>query len=221
MNPRQWIIGSLAAIGLVSLAAVIAQYRQVATLRAEREQLAAVQPPVNSNSAAGDDAAHSYASATAPMAELLELRGKVTRLMAQKRELEGARLENERLRTELANRATNVSTAIPPGYIRASQAQWVGLNTPENTLQSFLFALRNRDLTHLLQTLTPKSAQRIAPHAEAFLQDAAQLPGMQIVTQISDPDGSLRVRVEFMPGREPHEWMTLLLVDGQWRIELP
>ena len=46
---------------------------------------------------------------------------------------------------------------LPPGYIRKSEARMVGYSTPDDTLQSFLWAIQNRDLTNVLQALAPDS----------------------------------------------------------------
>jgi len=84
---------------------------------------------------------------------LLRLRNEVSRLTGRKRELTGALTENESLRAQLARRATNspAGTGLPAGYIRKNQAKMAGYNTPEDTIQSLLWALNNRDFPNLLQ----------------------------------------------------------------------
>jgi hypothetical protein len=92
------------------------------------------------------------------------LRGEVTRLKSRQRELAAARVENEQLRAQLAVKRTNAAAAtppLPPGYILKSKAQWKGFSTPEDTLQSFLWAVQNQDLTNLVQTMVPEMGEKL------------------------------------------------------------
>ena len=44
---------------------------------------------------------------------------------------------------------------LPPGYVRKRDARLVGFNTPEDTLQSLLWAIQNHDLAKVLEAFTP------------------------------------------------------------------
>src|SRR5437016_412548 len=76
----------------------------------------------------------SNSSAASSSRELLRLRSEVTRLNARKRELAPVSQEAERLRARLASPQASWpgGVALPPGYVRKSQAQLAGYSTPEN-----------------------------------------------------------------------------------------
>jgi hypothetical protein len=178
-----------------------------------------------------------------PPPELLQLRNEVTRLMQTPRDLDGVREENERLRILLAAHQAKAQEefSLPPGYVLSSQAQWMGLGTPENTLHSFLWALRMKDLDLFLQTLTPETArdfqQQLKQSAETF-DDISVLPGARIASQRQLPDGSVEAMLEIMPGHELEwGWPKVLdlfhfatedtppfffrFVRGEWKLEMP
>src|SRR5205814_6918127 len=126
-------------------------------LRAERarllSQFAARSGPSRpaQETEASPNAAATPSDAPPVSLELLRLRNDVARLAGRRRELAGVRAENERLSVQLAARGTNssVRTGLPPNYMRKAQARLVGYNTPEETVQSFLWAVQNHDFTNL------------------------------------------------------------------------
>lgn len=160
--------------------------------------------------------------------ELMRLRSEVTRLTALKRGLAGVAEENARLRTQLENSPTNAASGnpLPSGYILKAHASLVGYGTPENTFQSFLWALRNHDLTNLLQALTPASAQKLqarfqdASQAAAFIKDMDAMPGLGLQSRKEMPDGSIQFEVEVLPGI-PVETMRAQSINGEWKLDLP
>jgi hypothetical protein len=162
--------------------------------------------------------------------ELLRLRNEVTLLTARQRELAGVRAENERLRAQLASRSTTspAGIALPPGYVRKSEARMVGYNTPEDTLQSLLWGLQNHDLTNVLQAFAPDRAEKLRAQAgqsrqsiEDFFSQAAGFVGMRVAKREPQAsDGTLAVEVEVVPG-ESGPRITFRRIDGQWRIVGP
>jgi hypothetical protein len=159
----------------------------------------------------------------------LQLRSEVTRLKARQRELAGASAENERLRAQLANSGTNAPTAVPlpAGYIRKAEARMAGYSTPESTIESFLWALHNHDLTSLNKALSPAAVQdlqaqlqRSGQKPEEFFKNADSLPGLAIRSQQALSDGSVAVLVEPAPGMPPQK-ILMQLVNGEWKMNLP
>jgi hypothetical protein len=151
----------------------------------------------------------------------------VTRLTERRRELAGARAENERLRAQLASRSTTNpgGLQLPRGYLRKSEARMVGYNTPDDTLQSLLWALQNHDVTNLVQAFTPEIAQRLRAQAgesresiEDFFSQAAGFVGMRILRREPDAsENSIAVEMEVVPG-ESVKRTTFRQVNGQWKI---
>lgn len=228
MSTYSFLVSVLVAICLVATGSVLVQHREVTDLRLQRQQLAS---RTNTPAPVPESSARPTPGSSEPQesAQLMELRNRITQLMQQQRELSDLRRENERLRAEIASHETNVSTAanltgFPPGYIRRAQAQWVGLNTPKDTIQSFLWAMQHRDVTSLLRTLTPESAGRVQRQLQhANPPDAlfnTPLPGMRIIGQTNLPDGSVELQVELAPGMPMPEPLHLHPIDGQWKMDL-
>ena len=230
MNRRGLLAGFLIIVCLATLWGVWGQRSQLAGLRAEQQQLLAARAdgtasPGTAEAAGADSGAPQPRLVATP--ELLRLRSEVTRLTERRRELAGARAENEQLRAQLASRGTNGPgrSQLPPGYVRRSEARLVGYNTPDNTLQSLLWATQNHDLTNLLQAFTPEIAERLRAQAgespqsiEDFFTNVADFVGMRIVSRVPDAsDDSIAVEVEVVPGVSSKR-TTLRQINGQWKI---
>ena len=236
MNRPVLLSGLLVAVCLATLWGVWSQRGQVAELRAEQQQLMALVAAKADGSASSVRAetvgTGSGAGLPALVAtpELLRLRSEVTRLTERRRELAGVRADSERLRAQLASRGTNGPGGfqLPPGYVRKRDARMVGYNTPENTLQSLLWAIQNRDLTNVLQAFTPERAEELRAQAgefressEAFFTEAQGFVGMSIIKREPDArDGSIAVEVEVLPG-EDRPRITFHQTNGQWKIAGP
>jgi hypothetical protein len=148
----------------------------------------------------------------------------VGQLTEKKRQLANVQAENKQLHAQLAVRSTNVpagTVALPPGYIRRSQAQFVGYGNPENTIQSFLWAIQSHDLTNVSRAFSPEIAEKflrdMANKPDPFV-DVSALPGMRVVGQETMPDGRLNVEVEMSPN-EPGPKIPFRQVNGEWKID--
>lgn len=235
MTRRALLGGFLIIVCLAILLGVWCQRSQLASLRAEQRQLLDQMA-----SRADDSASPGTTEATASNSripspalvatpELLRLRNEVTRLSERRRELAGVRAENERLRAQLASRDTNGPSGfkLPPGYVRKSEARMLGYNSPDDTIQSLLWAIQNHDLTNLLQAFSPEQAEEILAEAtqpgrstEDFLRGANAMPGMAVTDRKQLPDGTMELRVEMAPGLTPAP-IRMRQVNGQWKITAP
>jgi hypothetical protein len=231
MNQRGWIGGLLGIVCLVALGGLWVQRGQLGSWRAEHEQLLAQQEAKAAGAAAPAAAESAPAETPQPTLvvtpELLRLRNEVTRLTERRLELASVRSENERLRAEVASRGTNANGGLrlPPGYIRKTEARMVGYRTPEDTLQSLLWAVQNHDLTSLLQAFTPEVADQIRSQAGEstesradFWNKSAALVGLRLVKRDAvNIDGSVVGEVEVLPDM-PHEQLTFRQTNGQWKV---
>jgi len=223
MNPRLLFIGFLTAVCLAMITSALIQRQQLAGLRAEQlgfiARLGSSQDVSSPANRATSNTAGSH-SIAAPSLELLKLRSEITRLMERRRELAVARGENERLRIQLAASRTNVSAAnaLPPGYVRKSEARFVGYNTPADTIQSLLWAVQNRDFTNLLAAFTPETARQMQQDKD-FFENVSIIPGMHIKGQQQMPDGSIELEMEIVPGEPLPERMRFRQINGQWKLE--
>jgi len=237
MNRRALLGGFLVVVVcLTPLWGVWRQRSQLAELRADQQQLLAQRPANTDGSASPATTEAPGASPAIPLPalvvtpELLRLRNEVTRLTERRRELAGVRPENEQLRAQLAIRGTNGpgGLPLPPGYVRRSEARFVGYNTPEDTLQSVLWAARSHDLTNILQAFAPEVAEQLRAQAgespqslEEFWSKSAGLVGMRIVSRKPEAsDGSITVEVEVAPG-VPNAEVTFRQINGQWKMASP
>ncbi len=235
MNARVGLTGLLSVVCLATLWGVIAQRQRLSAMQREEQRLlaqftAAAQPAAASTAADTNSNPAFGRPAVAPAsAELLRLRSEVNRLTQRRRELSGVRLENEQLRAQLASRGTNAASgsSLGPGYMRKTQARMVGYNTPEDTIQSFLWAVQNHDLTNLLQAFTPVAAQQMQANVqesgrsvEEFFQGTEAFVGLGVRSRQQLPDGSMVVTLEVAPGIPPQD-VRFELVNGQWKLATP
>ena len=219
MKPPVLVSGGVIVVCLVTLWGAWDTHWQLANLRAEQQRLLA------DRTAAAETAANPPEAAPAPAAaspELLRLRSEVTRLTERRRELASVTTEHQRLQAQLASRATNGGLRLSPGYIRQADARLVGYNTPEDTLQSFLWALHNHDFTNFLRALAPEAIQGVQDgrRPEILFRDTDQLIGMGILQKEVQDDGTVEAEVEMVPGL-PHARIRLRQLAGEWKIAAP
>lgn len=228
MNARQYIGGfsTLICVGLIS--GVFVQHWQLTKLRGQQEQLrigisASDTPPMQTVESDSRDVID--LDSRRPSPELLHLRNEVGQLLEEKRELAGVREENQRLRKQVAFNKTNAPTGplIPPHYIRASKAEWVGLSRPQDTMQSFLWAVRSRNITNMLRVLTPEAGEKFlklyAVSPSRFFDDSSKLPGFGITKVEPVPgSGGTYMRVQFFLGINPGGNIEMKKINGEWRL---
>ncbi|MBE7502080.1 MAG: hypothetical protein HS113_17650 [Verrucomicrobiales bacterium] len=216
----------------------VRQHRQIEQLKVETTQLAepsvphdrpGTHPPVPS------PPAPSELSETEKL-ELIRLRGEVTRLRQQVRDLDGVRAEHQRLRTSLglppaptnaappgASGATGTGAVLPPParYLRRQDAQFAGFATPEAALQSVLWAIEHRDANALLSSTTEDVRGRLlevlaSDHAERMWEGLRLVQGLRLLS--TEPAGDeLVIQAEFLPG-EPAESIRLVRQGNEWKI---
>jgi hypothetical protein len=222
MNKRTMLIVLSWILCVGTVLGVLMQRQELVAMRAQQEQIARNLARTSQGSELGVDNG-SGANNTASLAEtdsheLLQLRSEITKLTARKRELAAVPAEAEQLRAQLAGSQTNSQGGIrvPPGYLRMSEAQFVGYSTPENTVQSFLWALQHHDITNLLQALAPDDARGLSE--KNFFKSRDLPPGMVVQNRQNLPDGSVELQVEFVPGM-PTEKLHLRAFNGEWKLE--
>ena len=201
------------------LGAVAIQRLQVLDLRAEQQQkLAYATAPT-------DPTPPQVASSPSVSREVLQLRNQVGQLRRRRDELLPVRAEHDRLVLELAARGTNAS-GLPRNFIRKSEARLVGYSSPEATLQSFLYAIRNRDLTNFFQAFTPEGVSQLKSQGlespdrlQKLFDESQDLIGLSILDQKRQQD-LISANVQILPGVPPTP-ILFRLVDSQWKMDGP
>lgn len=158
--------------------------------------------------------------------ELLRLRGEVNVLRRESQEL--AKLRTQRRETAPAaadNLAENKKT------LQADAWADVGMDTPENALQTFFWAARHDD-ADLVGKLIRWQKDSSVPEIEGLLDQilpslipgtiriASELQGMTILSQDEDVGGTARLQVELLPvENKPAKQQEILFVkeDAQWK----
>jgi hypothetical protein len=205
---------------------VVVQGRQLGELRTEHRRL--VTEPESEKATAPN--AVPAASNNSPSLELLQLRNEVSQLTKRRRELNNIATENETLRVQVAVSRTNTAKAGSPlaGYIRKSTAQNLGFNTPEDTLQTFYWAIHNRDITTLTQAFGPEMLKQLQRQIEKsgrtgadFFKGSENIPPMRVLDREQLPGGSVKLKVGNLPGAEPAEQtIHFQFINGQWKLDM-
>ncbi len=221
-------MNSRIATGLISILACALligaglKQRELTRLRAQNQRVAATLDSARQKAAAeANETALGPTVDDSAKIELLRLRNEVSQLMERKKGLASLRSENQMLQARLTAKGTNTASGLPPGYLRTRDAQWVGTTTPENTLQSFLWALKNRDQNSLLRLLTPEAGDQLKNNLEGFF-NGAQIPGMRPVNPETLSDGSINMPIELAPGEGalPGKTIHFRQINGEWRMDL-
>ena len=206
------------AVGLLGL--LLLQRQTLSSLRAEngalvRQQAKAEQLRTGLSQTKDEGDLHDEIAALAEKSrDLLKLRNKVTQLREQKAELERLRAENQRLQSvNPASGAAAVVLPNVPGLFSRESLTNAGLSGPEATLQTYFWALRQKDENARAACLEPGLLQELQARtgADSFQTNVDENPnviGFRIRGQMPDGPDSVRVDVGLwiggpVPGARP------------------
>jgi hypothetical protein len=108
--------------------------------------------------------------------------------------------------------------------VRKSEARLLGYNTPDDTIQSFLWAIQNRDLTNLLHAYatepSPQALHGILQTSASndVFRNLSAVVGMAILSRKELSNGRIELEVELGPNMPPAPFR-LRQVDGLWKID--
>jgi hypothetical protein len=217
MKPRSVIIGVCLTLCVATIAGVAVQGRRLEALRAKEQQLQLEVQSVETNHVV-------MRPSTSPSSELLRLRNQVSLLSQRQRELAAVPEENERLRARFAAARTNAANVLPPGYIRKSEARFVGYASPEDTLQTMLWAIQHHDFTNLVGSFTPAIAremqegmERTGQTAEQFFKGWEVVPGMSVVSRNTVSNDLVELEVAIAPGDA--KTIPFRIINGEWKMD--
>lgn len=207
------------------LAGLLAQHRQLGRTRDELAKRETPLPAVVSAPEPAPSIVPEPPLTEAELRELLTLRGEVGRLRQEKSKLAALEAENARLQSALTKTASGADRIpVPEGYLAPSEAQFAGFATPADALQSFLWAVRNRDTNALFQVLAPSSAEEMAralsqQGADSFFENL-RLPGFFIKSLEENADGTAAAELQFDPNSSELNMKFPLQRDeqGAWRF---
>ena len=114
---------------------------------------------------------------------------------------------------------------MPAGYIRRAEAKQVGFGSPEDSLQTFLWAIEHRDLPTVMQFFGPEQAKQMAAEVERrgateeFWNEARVVPGLHVIQREPKENGTIVLTVQIAPNDESSaQKMPFKQIDGQWRL---
>ena len=225
MNARNLVAFVAGVAALVGGLAAFQQHARVADLERQRTSLEQSRATAATQPVAKPVLATNQLSEKDKL-ELLRLRGEVTRLRERQRELAGVKAENQALRARAGVKGTNAvgaQIALPPGYVRRQDAQFVGQATPEAALQSFFWAIQNRDTNTLLRVLDDRGSQEMLREMERqdeakFWEGTGIIPGYRLISSEPRSDSEVVLKVEIMPGDNPQD-MVARLVGNEWKLQ--
>jgi hypothetical protein len=140
-----------------------------------------------------------------PQSELLRLRSKVSELLRQQRENEKSRMTTAKVEPKPA-----AEDAAPPKGVSAQQGipketwAFVGYQTPQNALQSVMWAMNTGDVRTFLASLTPEAQDAVATRFEGksdteiaalLKEEVSQIGALRLdrMRQASDTEASFEV----------------------------
>lgn len=211
-------------LGVVCLAAifgVLTQERELTSLRAEQKHvLTQLASESNESSRPAAQAVDKATESPGSNPELLQLRSEITRLTQRTRELAGVTAEHDKLSAQIAA----YKAGGGPRLLLPSKARMAGYNTPEDTLETVLWALEHRDFTNFIQAFSPEIARVLPIQTEdgwskAMDEFHQQFGGLSILNRKDLPDGRVELTVQLAGRQEPEQPLHLKQVNGQWKFE--
>jgi len=225
MTSPKVITAVLGVVCLLAVFGVLTQQRELTGLRAEQKQvLAQIAAEPNENSLPAAQRSEKATESAISNPELLQLRSEITRLTQRKRELGGIIAEHERLQAQVASRGTNGFGANAGRLLLPGRARMAGYNSPEDTMESVLWALQHGDVTNFLQAFPLEVAQTLpvqTPEAWTKIMNEfhEQFTGLSILRRRELPDGRVELTVQLAGQEETEQLLHFRQVNGQWKVE--
>jgi hypothetical protein len=162
--------------------------------------------------------------------DIHKLRNEVRQLREQAKGLAQVQSENQRLKGMMGSRTnTTPPVATSQPLTTLDQVAYLGLETPEATLQSFLWAVRQENVQAFRNCLTPERQKEIESQSEEEIRAKmkemkSQFKGFQIAAkkEISTDEVQLGLQVSVENQQEqPKTALTFKRIDYQWKLDAP
>ena len=221
--------------GLVLVAALLtAGWQRIAISRTRaanetlrQQSVAAASAVVTEPSQASS---HEIAALQEANRDLPKLRNEVRRLRDEKREFERLQTENERLAATLKARpkATAPRMSEAEGFVLREKWTHAGFATPEATVQTFFWALANKDVRAWAHCMSGKDAEKMvqqmqestdggATRMERKFAEVAEVQGFRVAEKKQVAEDKVELGLQAAAGGHVMS-MRLQLVDGEWRF---
>jgi len=228
--PLKWTILALAALGLSS---VLLRQKALSTVRAENQRLTTATEEVRRLASENASIARIRAenqelqTLRAETRDLHKLRNEVRQLREQAKGLPGVRAENERLRASVSRSATkSAPTPDSTPSITLNTLSFAGYGSPEATLQSFFWAMKQGNVDALMRCFTEEArkemGEEFAEDMQRGMQDMLKrFKGLRIAARkvVSENEIQLGVQLSMEGDDAPDDQaIRFKLVGGEWRL---
>ena len=162
--------------------------------------------------------------------DLPKLRNEVRTLREERRELEKFQAENQRLTAAL--KGAPKASAPPPlseaeGFVLKEKWTRAGFATPEATLQSFFWAVANKDIAALAECMAgdarksmEKEMQRSIAEGKSLedqFEPLAKMQGFRIAEKKQVSENKMEISIQAATGGRAMP-MRLQLENGEWKL---
>lgn len=154
--------------------------------------------------------------------ELMRLRRDVTELKVRRRELAGLTAEADALRSKLASLTHRTARQLPPGYVRMADARHRGTATPEAAVETFFWAMANRDPAAFLSVMPVEDLEGLrrkidSGGADEVFPQKTTVPGFRVADREQLSPDEVRLHLELVPGSTVPMRLRRDPSDGAWR----
>jgi hypothetical protein len=225
------IFSSMALVGLLLVGL---QHQQLRELRAENASLRqasgeASQLKADLDKSNGDGAqdADEITRLREENRDLLKLRAEINQLRDARAQFEKISAENQRLQSQAKTAAKSDSKrSIQPTTIRVDMLFNRGQATPEDALQTFYWAVRDRNSDVLQHSVTPRSWNNFQGYADPAnwqRRNFDNYGSIDIVAQREVNATTVQIGIQLNQAANPQYGekiiVTLVLQDGEWRVD--
>jgi DNA repair exonuclease SbcCD ATPase subunit len=212
------------------LAILVTQRRAISQTRAANETLRQQNATATATSLTerSQDSTQEIEALQSANRDLPKLRNEVRKLREDKRELEKLQTENERLAAALkaAPKTSAPRMSEAEGFVLKQTWSKAGFATPEATVQTFFWAVANKDFRALAECATGDARkdmevqmQRIAEgdQFENQFEPLAQMQGFRIAEKKQISATTVELGIQASAGGRAMP-MRLQLVNGEWKL---
>lgn len=221
-----FLLNSTLGLGCAALIlAVVFQAQTAAKLQTQERELRAQLSSQTVKATPSQNAETNRAERTVltdkEVMELMRLRNETYQLRKQQQSLAVVAAENASLRAQQATNTTGGKGSLPVGYIRKSESQYMGLATPEATLQSLLHAMAKHDTNLLFQVLDGPVLESFRAGiqnqgVDKFWGEFDIMPGARVIKSTPRSDTEITLDVEFAPGMA--QPMVFIRSGSEWKL---
>jgi len=234
MSRATWI--SLGLLAALALTGATVQRSTASRLSQEREVLLAAKHEAdqlgeeNRRLAQARDQVQNLDALRAANRDLPRLRNEIRQLREQQKELERLRAENQRLAEQIKFGAVpRQSLAEMEGFVSKETWSNAGFATPEATLQSFFWAIREGSPPLMAQCMPSGQREQFLKDFErkseqdrqremAELSRMARIKGYRIAERKQEDEDRVTLHIQVTSGGDPLP-ITLQREGQEWRIE--